>query len=183
MTTYQDDDIDFGVGFSEVEDQPDYSPIPAGKYLMICAGVELKDTRNGNGKMVKATFEVYDHLSEFNTRKIFENFNLQHPNLQTVQIAQRQVKQWAMACGADPNARLTMSLLRSLEGQEFLAHVTVQQDKTGQYGPQNRISRYEPLGTSPSPQQRVSEPPRAANNPPPRQAAPRAKTGNKRPWE
>ena len=183
MSTYQDDDIDFGVGFNEVEDQPDYSPIPAGKYIMMCTGIELKDTKNGDGKMVKATFEVYDHQSEFNWRKVFENFCLQHHKLQTVQIAQRQVKQWAVACGADPNARLTMSLLRSLEGVEFLAHVTIQLDKSGQYGPQNRISRYESLSAEPKPQERAASRAAPATPPPKTAAQQKAQGANKRPWD
>ena len=153
---YDNEDYDFGADLSNV-DETEFDTIPPGKYLMQCIKTELKDTQAG-GKMVSARFQVTQ--GDYENRLIFENFNIQHSNPRTVNIALGQIKQWLSACGQNPNQRLTMNLLRGLEGIEFLANVRIQKDKTGQYGDQNRISKYESFGHPVAiPQQQVQHQP------------------------
>jgi hypothetical protein len=191
-----DEDYDFGIDGRDIDETDNYTPFPAGRYRLMATRVQLKNTRNGAGKMVAVEFQVAE--GQHQGRKVFENYNLQHHNHQTVEIAQKQVKQWLIACGRDANQRLTMNLLRGLEGVEFAAHVGIEQDRSGQYPDQNRIKRYEAPFDSGSPERgrgAQGKPgeggafaPPAPPPQPPRQAAPprqqpaQPQAGRQQPW-
>ena len=180
MTAYYDtntatadiDDLNLDLG--TVEAQDDFAPIPAGDYQVQCVSVDLATSNAGN-RLVKAQFQVLG--GEYDNRRIFESYNIQHANPKVVEISLRSVKSWAIACGLTGNERLTMAMLKGLEGVEFLANVKIEQDKTGQYGPQNRIKAYKPLPGA------VASAPAQAARPasvPPRPAPAAAPA---RPWE
>lgn len=135
------EDFDFGADLGDVNEQ-EFDLIPAGKYPTQCVSVEHVSTKAG-GMMIKAKFEVVggDHAN----RKIFENYNVQSTSTVAVNIALGQIKKWLSACNIDPNQRLTLNLLRHLEGREFLATIRIELDKTGAYRDQNRISKYETI--------------------------------------
>lgn len=138
---YDNDDYDLGTDLGDVNEH-EFDCIPAGKYPTQCVSIELTDTKAG-GKMVKATFEVVG--GEFSNRKIFENYNVQHAKESVVNISLGHIKKWLVACGLEPNQRLTLNLLRQLEGREFLALVKVEKDKNGVFSDQNRINKYEAI--------------------------------------
>jgi len=166
-------DVDLGADLGGVDARDNYSPFPAGEYLMQAVDVELKYSSAGNN-MVAARFEVVE--GECAGRKIFENYNIQHPNHQTVEIALKSIKQWVIACGGTGDERLTLGLLKGLEGREFVAKVIVEKDKSGQYGDKNRIRAFKPAaGAAPQPAARAQQ--QAA---PAAAAVPRA---GKKPWE
>lgn len=174
-------DEDLGQDLSQYDSQDDFSPIPPGDYQLQCVEVLLAHSNAGN-RMVKAQFQVLG--GEYDNRRIFENFNIEHGNGKVVEIAMRGIKSWAIACGLTGNERLTMGLLKSLEGVEFLASVKIEQDKTGQYGPQNRIRAYKPLPGAGAPAKPAPAPapaPVAVAAQPAKAAQPAA--GKKRPWE
>lgn len=179
------EDFDFNADLSVVDENagPSYELLPPGRYRLMATNVALKDARSG-GKMVAVTFQVTDGQHE--RAKLFENFNLQHRNHQTVEIAQRQVKQWLIACGFDGNQRLTMGLLRSLEGREFYAHVIVSKSRDPQYGDSNRIQRYEAPQQGQAPQSARPQQPPAMQRPaapvPQPQAQQQYAAGGNRPW-
>ena len=135
------DDFDFGADLGDVNEQ-EFDLVPAGKYPVQCVSVEHVATKTG-GMMIKAKFEVVggDHAN----RKIFENYNVQSTSTVAVNIALGQIKKWLSDCNIDPNQRLTLNLLRNLEGREFLASVKIELDKTGAYRDQNRINKYEAI--------------------------------------
>lgn len=171
MATYQNDD-DFGIDLSGVPESDTYDLLPVGEYTMQCIGVELKPT-NAGGKRIAARFEVTE--GQYTGRKVFENFNIQHTNHQTVEIALKGIKQWVKSCGGTGDERLTMALLTGLEGREFTGTLKIEKDKTGQYGDQNRIRSYAPLGGRRAPEHaRPAMPPPAGRAP-----APAAR----QPWE
>lgn len=171
MTYYATADEDFGIDLAGVPEGASYELIPPGDYPMQCIGVELKST-NAGGKRIAAKFEVTE--GEYAGRKVFENFNIQHSNHQTVEIALKGIKQWVKACGGTGDERLTMGLLAGLEGREFIASLKIEKDKTGQYGDQNRIRSYAPYA-----QQR-----RAVPTAPVQQRQQPAQSGPARqPWE
>lgn len=176
---YQQDDFDFGADLTDVEENNSpFDPIPADKYPLQATKIELADTKAG-GKMVKVSFEVLS--GQYANRKVFENFNIQHHNSQTVNIALGQIKQWLHACGLNHNQRLTLNLLRQLEGREFLGHVRVAKDKSGQYGDQNRMGKYEALAgaSNPSPAPYQAAIPQASAS---TQAPPAAASNQSLPW-
>lgn len=108
----------------------DFSPFPAGTYLMQASKVgDLKKNNAGTGAYVPVEFEVVD--GEHRGRKIFENFSYMHENPKTEQIALQRTKQWILATGRDGNIELTTDVLAALEGQEFTAEVTIKPDSNG----------------------------------------------------
>lgn len=109
-----------------------FKPIPEGEYRMKCVEADEVDTSKG-GKMIKGKFEVA--RGEMTGRKVFHNFNTENENAQAVEIAQRDIAAWIMACGKDPaKVRDTDELLEC----EFDAKVSIEDQKKG-YGPQNRM--------------------------------------------
>ena len=191
------DDLD--IDLSTVEEAPPFEPIPPGDYVLQCVGVEATYSKAGN-RMIKAQFQVIGGAHD--NRRIFEVFNISHANPEVVTIAQRSIKAWAMACGYTGNERLSMAMLQSMEGREFIGNVKVDKDKSGQYQDSNRLRGYKPLpgavapahaapsqgaptaATRPAePAQVPPTPPQASRMPPP-QAQPQAASGApKRPWE
>lgn len=187
-----DDDFNFGVNLGEVEEpENNFSPIPAGKYVLQSVNTELATTKTG-GKMIKLQLEVME--GDYMGRKIFESFNVQNDNHQTVLIALAQIKQLLTACSRNPNQNLTLNLMRGLEGIEFVGHVSVQKDKSGQYGDQNRIRKYErltrggfqqPQPVYQQPQQQYAPAPQQAQQfqQPPAAQQFQPQTGGKLPWQ
>lgn len=192
--TAQNLDYDFGVDLGTVPEDQGFDLIPKGDYPMQCVGVELANSKAGN-TIIKAQYQILG--GEYDNRRIFETFNIGHSNPKVIEIAQRQIKSWVMACGHTGNERLTMALLKSMEGMEFLGRVKVEVDKTGQYRDSNRIGGFAPMpGGKPSaPSAQPAQPPfataPAANAPAPAPmpaAAPAATpmaqaNAGKRPWE
>lgn len=143
MTTYysNQNDIDLGFGLEDVEANP-FDLIPAGFYTMQAVGVELKQTKAGNN-MVAAQFQIIG--GQYDNRRVFVNFNIQHSNPETVKWAQQALKQWTMACGATGNERMTMGLIESMEGREFIGKVTVKESTNPNYSDSNNITSYRPV--------------------------------------
>lgn len=174
--------IDLDIDLSTVT-EASYDPIPPGEYQAQALNVDVARSQAGN-LMVRAEFAIVG--GQYDNKRIFENYSIQHANAQVVEIALRAIKSWAIACGHTGNERLTEGLLKSLEGQEFIARISIEKDKTGQYPDKNRLRGCKPLPGSapqhpatqrPAPAQQVQQP-----APPPRQVA--APTGaSKRPWE
>ncbi|WP_158089432.1 DUF669 domain-containing protein [Magnetofaba australis] len=180
-----DADEDFGVDMASVEDS--FTPIPEGDYVLRAIDQKLKGTKDGNGQLVSVTFEVVD--GPHAKRQVYENFNVRNSNTQTVQIALRAIKGWIKATGGSGDERLTMGLIRSLEGREFLGHVYVEPAK-GQWDAKNRIrfGKCKPVQNSAAPAQQPmapqSAPQQPAQAPQPQQSAPNlAGQQQKRPWE
>lgn len=183
------DDLD--IDLSTVEEAAPFEPVPPGDYVMQSVGAEATYSKAGN-RMIKAQFQILG--GQYDNRRIFEQFNVGHSNPTVVQIAQRDLKAWVMACGYTGNERLTMAMLHDLEGREFIGAVKVDKDKTGQYQDSNRIRAYKPLPgaaapahaahtPAPAPAHVPHTPPQAAHMQPP-QAQPQAAAGAaKRPWE
>jgi len=179
------DDFDFGADLGDVNEK-EFDLIPAGKYPTQCVSVEHVSTKAG-GMMIKAKFEVVggDHAN----RKIFENYNVQSTSTVAVNIALGQIKKWLAACNIDPNQRLTLNLLRQLEGREFLASIKIEADRTGAYRDQNRITKYEAIISSAAPAPTYQ--PQARPNPTPAPVAeqrppfqqPAVATAGKMPWQ
>lgn len=142
------DSDDFGINLGQVKEAENYDLIPRGQYPMKAVAVTKEPTKSGTGVRVSVQFEL---TQAYANRRVFENFNIKNPNPQAVEIALSQIRQWVVACRVNPNQNLTMSLLQSLIGIEFMGLVTIQVDKTGQYGDQNRIGRYDVLATNTMP--------------------------------
>lgn len=118
---------------SEVpEDERSFDPIPAGDYQMQVIESKIEDTKSGSGQMLTLTLEVID--GPYANRRIWDRLNIQNQNPDAQRIAQRAL---ADLC-------LQLDLVELADSEElhfkpFWAKVTVQADKSGQYGPSNRV--------------------------------------------
>lgn len=81
----------------EVEPNSGYTPIPAGKYLAIITEDEMKDTKRGDGRYLKLTFEIIE--GEYNGRKLWAQLNLENPNPEAVKIARGDLSAICRAVG------------------------------------------------------------------------------------
>ena len=188
MTNYyntQNNDL-LNIDLSQVDEKGGgFDAIPQGEYLMQATEVKLEVSKAGYTQ-VKAQFMVIG--GQYNNRRIFESFGIQHPN--SMEIAKRQLKQWVLACGLDGNARLTMAMLEGLVGAEFYGKVTVKKDPSGFYDDQNRLSGFKPTRqAAPQPQQAerpIASPaahvPPPAHQPSPQRQAPAGQRPSM-PWE
>ncbi len=75
-----------GFNANEVDPNPGFDPIPAGKYVAIIVASEMKPTRKGNGEYLKFEFDILD--GQYKGRKVWDQLTIKHPNPLTVDIAQ-----------------------------------------------------------------------------------------------
>lgn len=139
-------------GFDATQVEPDRGrpdPIPAGKYPMRCIDSEWKVNKAQNGGYLECTHEVID--GPYKGRRVWDRFNLQNPNSQAEDIAQRQ---FSALCHATGKLRVRDSI--ELHNKPFLGSVKyVEAD--GKYGPKNEMAGYETLQGATMPAQRQPE--------------------------
>lgn len=71
----------------EAEAQQDFAPLPTGEYLVQIVDSDLKPTKNNAGHYLELTLEVMD--GPHKGRKAWDRLNLDNPNAQAVEIANR----------------------------------------------------------------------------------------------
>lgn len=121
----------------------EFTPLPAGEYLAQIISSDVKDTKTGTGQMLNLTWEVMTGPQE--GRMIFDRINIRNQNEKAQAIGLRQLANICEALGVP-----------HVDDSEELHHrplklvVVIEEDKNGQYGPQNRIKKYAPAnGTAP----------------------------------
>jgi hypothetical protein len=154
---------------SQVQDE-ERELLPAGTYTAQIIESDLVATKNGAGQMLKLTFEIVDGPCA--KRRVWENLNIQHTNQQAQEIAQRSLKRICSAVGHQ--GVLTDS--EHLHFKPMRIRVAIEEDKSGQYGPQNRVKGFEPLNGAATPA------PSSGYTPPQQQEQPRQAAGGGRPW-
>ena len=86
-----------GFNAHNVEPNADFDPIPAGKYVAVVTGSEMKATKAGNGSFLELTFQVVE--GEFKGRLLWARLNLDNPNPLTVKIARGELSALCRAVG------------------------------------------------------------------------------------
>ena len=139
-----------------------FDPIPAGDYTVIVTKSEMKNTKQGDGKLLELTLQVVGE--EGKGRLLWDRLNLDNPNATAVEIAKRTLGDICRAVGV-----LTPSDSSELHDKPLVARVTVEPRKdTGE--PSNRIKRYLAVG---------GETPKAAA---PAPSAPKPAGAKSAPW-
>lgn len=136
-------DLGFGEsGFDATapENQRTNSVIPAGDYPAIMTASEKVATKAGDGHYLKCQFQIV--RGEFQNRVIFKNFNLWLPASkdQALAIARGEFSEFCRAVNV-PNPKDSSEL----HNKVCTIKVKVRVDKSGQYGDQNDIAKFEPL--------------------------------------
>lgn len=75
----------------------DYELLPDGKYTAIMTESEVVPTRSGTGKILKATFTIFEE--KYAGRKVFHNFNIENQSEKAQQIGLGQLKSCYLAMG------------------------------------------------------------------------------------
>lgn len=144
--------------------QGDFTPVPPGEYLVHITDSDMVATKTGNGHFLKLDLEILE--GDQQGRKLFDRLNIDNPNQQAVDIAQRTLNAICVAVG-----KLSIADSSELHNVPMVAVVKVDPAK-GDYGPSNSIGTYKPASggvssakPAPAPSNSNSSPPwkRAAN--------------------
>ena len=150
------------IDVTNVEPQRSFEPLPAGTYTAQITDSDLHPTKAGNGHYLKLEFTVLGAQDpNLVGRKLWTNLNLDNPNAQAVEIAYSELSAIAHAVGKV--GKIDDSQV--LHGIPMDIDVSVREDTTGRYQPQNEIKGYRPCAN-------------AAPTPAPAQAA----AGSVPPW-
>jgi hypothetical protein len=155
-----------------IDEDPGFEPLPAGDYLAQIIESEITDTKSGTGQMLKLTFEIMSGQHE--SRRIWDRLNIVNANPDAQRIAQQQLKRLCDACGTG-----AISDSEELHFKPIHIRVGIKVDKTGEYRPQNTITKcWEGPGGGPA--QTVKPAPAKA---PAKAATPApARAAGNRPW-
>jgi hypothetical protein len=105
--------------------------LPAGDYVSAIAKSEVRDTKAGTGKYINLEWEVMDGPAK--GRRFWQSLNLWNPNVQAVEIAQRELSAICHAAG-----RLRVSDTEELHGIPMIVRLKIK-SQTG-YEDKNEIA-------------------------------------------
>ncbi len=110
--------------------------LPAGEYEVRITDAEAKETRIGSNIFWKVEMTITD--GEFEGRKVFTNFNVQHSNEMATKIARQTLAKLVRAA----NGPLVLEGPDQLLGLNFIAVTTIKNDET--YGERVEVKGYKP---------------------------------------
>ena len=109
-----------GFDARNVEPMGDFDAIPAGKYVAVVSGSEMKPTKKNDGSFLELTFEVIE--GEYKGRKLWARMNPENPSPEAVRIARGELSSICRAVGV-------MQPKDSVELHNLPLVVTVKQKK------------------------------------------------------
>lgn len=86
-----------GFDASQVEPSSSFEPIPAGQYLAVITGSEMKPNKAGTGQFLQLCFQIVD--GQYKNRLLWTRLNLDNPNATAVQIARAELSAICRAVG------------------------------------------------------------------------------------
>ena len=116
--------------------QGDFTPVPPGEYPVHIVDSDMVANKARTGHFLKLDLEILE--GEQQGRKLFDRLNIDNPNQQAVDIAQRTLNAICVAVG-----KLSISDSAELHGTPMIAVVKVDPAR-GDYGPSNSIGTYKP---------------------------------------
>lgn len=126
-------ELGYAFDATQVEPQGDYTPVKPGYYNMYITESEMKATKAGNGHYLSLKLEVVD--GEYAKRVFFDNLNLDNPNQQAVEIAQRTLSSICHAIGV-----MKVKDSEELHYKPMLVKVGIEEDQNG--NPKNVVKGY-----------------------------------------
>lgn len=78
-----------GFDASTVEPANDFDPIPAGTYVAIITGSEIKPTKDGSGEYLELTFQIIE--GDYTNRLLWARLSLNHAKDIVARIARSQL--------------------------------------------------------------------------------------------
>lgn len=141
-----------GFDATQIEPNAPREVLPAGNYKAVIVDGEEKANSKQTGSYLQLTLEVIE--GPHKGSKLTDRLNLNNPNAQAVEIAQRTLSAICHAVGVMRPRRS-----EELHGKPLMIKVAVK-PADGSYGPSNEIKGYEPCVGAPSGQ--ASEAPKTA---------------------
>ncbi len=86
-----------GFNAHEVDPNPAFDPIPAGRYVAAITASEMKSTKSGSGSYLELTFSILE--GEYQGRTLWSRLNLNNPNATAVKIARGELSAICRAVG------------------------------------------------------------------------------------
>jgi hypothetical protein len=129
---------------TQVEPQGDYTPVPPGEYKVHIIASEIVENSARTGHMLKLEIEILE--GDQAGRKLYDRLNLENPNAQAVEIAQRTLSAICHAVG-----RLSVQDSEELHGIPMIAVVKVDPPRSANgkdYGPSNSVKTYKALNAA-----------------------------------
>ena len=141
----------------------DFMAIPTGEYPFIVEKSTYKPNKKNNGMVLGLRQQCLDPA--IGKRVLFDNFNLENPSEDAVQIAKASLKQLALAIGHPTPDSVTNS--EDLHGKPYIARVVKRRAKESRLewadseGYENAITAYKSIhsGTAAQPAASSSEKP------------------------
>lgn len=127
-----------GFNANEIEPQASREPIPAGWYKAVITESLEKPTKAQTGSYLQMTLEVIE--GEHAGHKTFERLNLNNPNQQAFEIAQRTLSSICRAVGV-----MTPRTSNDLHDKPFMVKIKVKPAANG-YDARNEIAEYAEAG-------------------------------------
>lgn len=118
--------------------QPEFAPLPAGKYAVRVIEEDLKlypDDPNKERLIYKLEVIEGDHSGRF----IFFGFNLRHPNPKVEEISRDQLSNMAFYCGLREAVQDSSQLI----GKRFVANVFYKKHNDKEYQNVRAVAAYE----------------------------------------
>lgn len=88
---------DLNFDANNVEPNKGFDVLPADDYTAIIESSEMKNTKDGNGKYLKLSFQIIE--GEFSGRKLWTNLNIVNDNPKAVEIAKADLSAICRAVG------------------------------------------------------------------------------------
>jgi hypothetical protein len=127
---------------TQVEPAGDFTPVPPGDYKVQILSSEMVANNAKTGHMLKLELEIAE--GDQAGRKLYDRLNLDNPNAQAVEIAQRTLSAICHAVG-----KLSVQDSEELHMLPMIATVKVDPPRTAngrEYGPSNAIKTYKAAG-------------------------------------
>lgn len=119
-----------------------FEPIPPGEYPMHVTASTMEATKDGRGRFLKLEMEIIDGPQA--GRKLTDRLNLENPNAQAVEIAQRTLRAIVFAAGLS-----ICTDSEQLHMRRMLVKVNVEERKDKPGTMSNRIGGYKAAGSAP----------------------------------
>lgn len=156
---------------ADVEPADDFTPIPAGEYLMQIIDSDMKPTRDGTGQYLELTLQIID--GQYKGRLCWDRLNLVNKSQKAVEIAQRTLSAICRAVGV-PSVQDSAQL----HNKPLIGKVKYV-DAQGQYDAKNEMKAYKPASAAPATPAQAAQPAPAQSAAPAQPAAP---ASSRPPW-
>lgn len=134
----------FDVDTTGVQEMGGYEVFPAGFYPAVMITASKKPTKNNDGWYLECVYQIID--GEFNGKKFTSRLNLGNANVQTVDIAKRELKSLRLALGLPDTETRTQEFLH----KPLVLNITVKPRKDKPDTPENNLIGIEPYNGAPA---------------------------------